>query len=429
MPTTSTTATTSTTYRELFRTPEFRPLFVSTGAQIAAQTLSGLALATLVYRTTASPLLSSLSMFGPSLAQMLGATFFLSAADRLPPRAALTASSLAFAAGTAVLALPSLPLGAVFAVILLQGVVASVGGGVRWGLLNEILPRDGYVTGRSVFNIMNGLTQVTGFATGAALLALLAPRPTLLLAAGLHLLAALTAAVGLTPRHPRSTGRPSLRATWRTNALLWSSRPRRLTYLGLWIPNGLVVGCESLFVAHDPGSAGTLFACAALGMLIGDIWVGRFLTPARRARLAHPLLLLLAAPYTLFVLHPSLPLAAALATLASTGFAASLIQQEHLMSLTPPHLSGHALGLHSAGMLTLQGTAATLAGTLAQLTSPATAITTMATLSATVTGGLVVAGRCGGGGGGGKPASPKRLGGRLRGETTAPAPRPRQRPS
>ncbi|MET8830610.1 MFS transporter [Streptomyces sp. NPDC004610] len=381
------------TYRELFRTPEFRPLFVSTGAQVAAQTVSGLALATLVYGATASPLLSALSMFGPSLAQMLGATFLLSAADRLPPRAALTAASLAFAAGTAVLALPSLPLGAVFAVILVQGLVASVGGGVRWGLLNEILTRESYVLGRSVFNVMNGLTQITGFATGAALLTLLSPRPTLLLAAALHLLAALTAAVGLTPRRARSTDRPSIRATWRTNTLLWSSRPRRLTYLGLWIPNGLVVGCESLFVAYDPGSAGTLFACAALGMLIGDVWVGRFLTPARRARLAHPLLLLLAAPYALFVLHPSLPLAATLATLASTGFAASLIQQEHLMSLTPPHLSGQALGLHSAGMLTAQGTSATLAGTIAQFTSPGTAMTTLATASVAVTGGLVVAGR------------------------------------
>lgn len=48
-------------------------------------------------------------MFGPSLAQVLGATFFLSGADRLPPRSALTGLSLAFAVATAVLALPGLP--------------------------------------------------------------------------------------------------------------------------------------------------------------------------------------------------------------------------------------------------------------------------------------------------------------------------------
>ncbi|MEU9334090.1 MFS transporter [Streptomyces sp. NPDC048290] len=383
-------------YRELFRTPEFGPLFLATGAGTAAQTVAGLALATQVHRATGSPLLAAVSMFGPSLAQVVGATFFLSAADRVPPRAALTVLSLTFAAGTALLAVPGLPLGSLFAVILLMGLVASVGGGIRWGLLNEILPKDGYLLGRSVFNMMNGLTQITGFATAGVLTTVLSPRLTLTLAAALHLASALVTARGLAARRPRGSGRPSIAATWRTNAVLWSSRPRRLTYLGLWLPNGLVVGCESLFVPYDPGSAGVLLACAALGMFVGDVGVGRFLSPARRAGLAHPLLLLLAAPYLLFPLHPSLPLAAFLAALASTGFAASLIQQERLMSLTPPALSGHALGLHSAGMLTMQGTAATLAGTIAQFTSPAAAMGTMAALSLTVTGGLAMAGRRGG---------------------------------
>lgn len=71
-------------YRSLFRTPEFTPLFLGGAAQSAAQTLGALALGTLVYRATGSPLLAAVSMFGPSLAQVLGATFLLSGADRLP---------------------------------------------------------------------------------------------------------------------------------------------------------------------------------------------------------------------------------------------------------------------------------------------------------------------------------------------------------
>jgi hypothetical protein len=43
------------TYRELFRTPEFTALFVASCAQVAATTLTGLALATLVYARTDSP--------------------------------------------------------------------------------------------------------------------------------------------------------------------------------------------------------------------------------------------------------------------------------------------------------------------------------------------------------------------------------------
>ncbi|MEV7139495.1 MFS transporter [Streptomyces tauricus] len=373
-----------TTYRSLFRTPEFTPLFLASSAQVAAQTMSGLALGTLVYRATDSPLLSALSMFGPSLAQVLGATTLLSAADRLPPRATLTGTALAFAAGTALLALPA-PLWTVFALILTLGLVASLGGGVRWGLLNEILPKDAYIVGRSVFNMANGLTQIAGYATGGVLIALLSPRGTLLTAAALYVTAAAVAHRALSPRPPRAKGHPSIRATWHTNTTLLSSGPRRHLYLALWIPNGLMVGCESLYVSYAPEHAGLLFACAALGMLVGDVAVARFAGPALRPRLGVPLLLLLAAPYLLFALHPRPSLAAALAALASVGFGASLLQQERLMAVTPPELAGHALGLHSSGMLAMQGVGAALAGTAAQLTTPATAMAATATASIAVT--------------------------------------------
>ncbi|GAA3967443.1 MFS transporter [Streptomyces marokkonensis] len=397
-------------YADLFRTPEFTPLFLSSSAGIAAQTVSGLALGTLVFRATDSPLLSAVSMFGPALAQVLGATLFLSGADRLAPRATLAGLSLAFAVATAALALPGLPLWAMFAIVLAEGLIASLGGGVRWGLLNEILTeggksddgksdegkragdKSGYMTGRSLFNMMSGVMQITGYAAGGALLTLLSPRLCLLLAACLYGTAAgLT--LRLTRRPPRAFGRPSVAATRRTNALLWSSAPRRHVYLALWIPNGLVVGCESLYVSYDPGAAGILFACAALGMLAGDVAVGRLLPARLRPRLGIPLLMLLAAPYLVLFLRPPLPLTAVLVALASVGFAASLVQQERLVALTPDELAGHALGLHSAGMLTAQGVAAALAGTVAQYSSPATAMTVMAAGSLTVTLTLTVASR------------------------------------
>ncbi|MFJ6074437.1 MFS transporter [Streptomyces sp. NPDC093065] len=379
-------------YAGLFRTPEFTPLFLSSAANLAAQTVGGLALGTLVFRATNSPLLSAVSMFGPALAQVLGATFFLSGADRLPPRATLAGLSAAFALITAALALPGLPVWGMLALVLVKGLIASVGGGVRWGLLTEILAKDGYLTGRSLFNMMNGVLQIGGYAVGGVLVTLLSPRLCLLLAAGVYAAAA-GLALRLTRRPPRTAGRPSVRATWHANALLLSARPRRHLYLALWIPNGLVVGCESLYVSYDPRAAGTLLACAALGMLAGDLTVGRLLPARLRPRLGVPLLVLLAAPYLVLFLRPPLPLTAVLVALASVGFGATLVQQERLIALTPDELSGHALGLHSAGMLTMQGVAATLAGTVAQFTSPATAMTVMALASLTVTLTLTVASR------------------------------------
>ncbi|WP_169985404.1 MFS transporter [Microbispora sp. H10836] len=373
------------TYRELFRTPEFTPLFTVASAQVAASTVSGLALGTLVYGTTRSPLLSALSMFGASFAQVLGATVLLSAADRLPPRAAMTGLALVFWAGTVVLALPGLPLWALFAVVLGMGLAASLGGGVRFGLLNEILPKDGYLLGRSVLSMSVGVQQIIGFGAGGALMTALSPRGTLLAAAGLYLVAAVVARWGLSARPPRAQGRPSPAQTWRTNRTLWSSVVRRRLYLALWVPNGLIVGCESLYVAYDASHAGLLFACAAAGMLAGDTLMGRFVPKRWRERLSAPLRLLLAVPYLVFLLHPSLPVAVAAVVLASAGYSAGLLLQERLMAVTPEEMSGQALGLQSSGVLTMQGVGAAIAGAVAQFTSAAAAMGVMAVASVAVT--------------------------------------------
>ncbi|WP_328307229.1 MFS transporter [Streptomyces sp. NBC_00442] len=373
------------TYQELRRTPEFTPLVLVCALQAAATTVSGLALATLVYAATASPLLAALSMFGGSFAQVAGAAALMSAADRLAPRAATAALALGFAVSTALLAAPGLPLVAVFAVLLCQGLAASVGGGVRFGLLGEILPREHRLLGRSVLNMSAGGVQICGFAVGAALLGVLTPRGTLLAGAFLYAAAAAAALRGLGRRAPRATGRLSAGATWRVNSLLWASRSRRLLYLGLWVPNGLIVGCESLFVPYAPGHAGQLFAASAVGMLAGDTVAGRLLGARLRRRLPVPLLLLLAAPYPLLASRPPLPAAVAALAVGSFGYAASLLQQEQLMALVPDGLMGQALGLHSSGMLACQGLGAALAGAVAQRVPAGTAMAVIAAASVAVT--------------------------------------------
>ncbi|UGQ11621.1 MFS transporter [Yinghuangia sp. ASG 101] len=376
------------TYRELFRTPEFTPLFATAGLSVAASTVSGLALGILVHSATGSPLLSALAMFGPSLAQVVGALTLLSAADRVRPRAATTGIAAGLAATTAVSALPGMPVWAIFAILGVEGLIASVAGGIRYGLLHEILAKDGYLLGRSVLNMAVGVVQIVGFALGGVLVALLQPRGALLAAAALSTAAAIVARLRLTDRRPRATGRPSAAATLRVNARLWSSAPRRGVYLALWVPNGLVVGCESLYVSYDSDHAGLFFACAAAGMLAGDTLAGRFLSRRWRERLGAPLRLLLAAPYLLFALAPPLFAALAAVTLASLGYAAGLLLQERLLELTPEELTGQALGLHSSGMLALQGIGALTAGTIAELTTPATAMATAAAASLAVTAAL-----------------------------------------
>lgn len=373
------------TYRELFRIPEFTPLFVTSAAVVAGSTLSGLALGTLVYAATGSPLLSALSMFGPSLAQLIGASTLLSAADRLPPRGVLSGTCVMFGVSTAALAVSGLPLWVAFAIVAVQGLVNSLAGGVRYGLLTELLSEDGYLLGRSVLNMSVGIMQICGFVAGGLLITTLSPRGTLVAGAALYLVAAVVARSGLRRRPPRASGRPSVSQTWRTNIELLGGAARRYVFLALWVPNGLIVGCESLFVAYAPRHAGLLFASAAVGMLAGDTLAGRFIPAGWRARLGAPMRLLLAAPYLVFALRPALPVAVAAIVLASVGYCASLLLQQRLMELTPATLSGHALGLQGSGMLAMQGVGAAIAGAIAQQTTPAMAMAVMAALSVAVT--------------------------------------------
>jgi len=120
---------------------------------------------------------------------------------------------------------------------------------------------------------------------------------------------------------------------------------------------------------------------SAAGMLTGDTVAGRFLPVRWRRRLITPVQVLLAAPYLLFLFGPPLPLAVALAAVASAGYAGSLLLQDRLVALTPDDLRGQSLGLHSSGMLTMQAVGASVASGVAQFLSPGHAMVVMATAS------------------------------------------------
>lgn len=377
------------TYSELFRTPQFTPLFVATWAHPATVTLNGLALATLVYASTGSPLLAAVMMFGPSFAHVIGATTLLSLADRVPPRASLVLIALATGAGSLVLAVPAMPLPVMFGVVFALALITSVAGGIRYGLLSQILPPGGYTLGRSVFNISSAVMQILGYALGGVLLTVLPARTVLVVSAGVAFASAIVLRFGLRRWSPRASGHPSIAVTWRVDRELLSTPARRAVYLAMWVPNGLIVGCEALFVPYDPSAAAALFVAAVLAMLVGDLTAGRLIPQEKRWRLIIPLLYLLAAPYLLFVLPLGAPVAVGLVAVASIGFASTLLLQERLIALVGEDIRGQALGLQASGMLALQAVGATLAGVTAEHLPVGWAMAIMAAASLIVTTALI----------------------------------------
>lgn len=382
------------TYRQLFGIAEFRVLFATQCLSVAAASVGSLALATITYSATRNALLSGLAMFGGPLIRLAASWFLLSASDLLRPRQAMAAVAAIGCAADLLQAIPGMPWGLRFVILALPWIAMSATGGSMLALVSDILPAGSYVFGRATLNIAVGGMQIVAYALGGILLLYLHTPALFLCAAAASALAFPLVVKGVGDHPARSAGQPLVRRARTINRRLLGSRLLRPVFLAAWIPNGLIVGCESLFVPFAGRSAGYLFAATAAGMLSGDILVGRFLPAQARTWLIEPLRFLLAVPYVLFLLHPPVLPAAALGFLASAGYAASLPLQERLISHTGPEIRGQVLGLNSTGLTAMQGIGAVLAGVLTQRlhggpTAAATAIGLMACASLAVTVALI----------------------------------------
>jgi MFS family permease len=366
------------TYRELFSVGEFRVLFGTQCLVMASVSIGSLALGTITYTATSSPVLTALAMFGGPLVQLVGSQLLLSLSDLLRPRFALLLVGSAMMVCEALQALPHLAWPWRFVLMAIPWLVMSATSGTRVALMSEILPSRAFVLGRSTMNIAVGVMQVVGYGTGGLLLVALSTTDLFLVSAGFLLLAVVWLRLGLTDRPARAKGAQVVRRTRQVNRHLLSSPVLRPLYVYLWLPNGLVVGCEALFVPFAGHQAGYLFAVTAAGMLAGDVVVGRFVPEHRRDRLIGPLRLLLAVPYLACALVPPVAVVAALGMVASFGYSASLPLQERLLVHTDPSQRGQVLGLSSVGLMVLQAAGALFGGAVGQLLSQVSSTPTAA---------------------------------------------------
>ncbi len=352
------------TYRELFGIAEFRILFTTTSLSVGAGSVGSLALGTLTYAETGSPLLSAFVMFGGPLVRLATSWFLLSLADLWRPRTAMMLAAGVMAAGNALQAIPGLPMVPRLVFLVVPWILLSATGGSMVALVSDVVPEGSFIFARATINIAVGVMQIVGYGLGGLLLLSFTTSQLFLGAAATCLVGLALVRFGIGDHPPRATG-AAVRRSRAVNRLLLGSPVLRPVYLALWVPNGLVVGCEALIVPYAGTGAGFLFAATAIGMLAGDVLMGRVIPPAMRDRLVEPARLLLAVPWLPFLLQPPLPVACALAAVASVGYCASLPLQERLVTRTAAEIRGHTLGLHGLGMTAMQGVGALLAGAVA----------------------------------------------------------------
>ena len=88
------------------------------------------------------------------------------------------------------MAIPAIPVAALFALVLGIGTLNSLSSGARTALIRDSVATEAYVPARSLFRIAVQLAQIGGNAVGGALLLLLTPSGALLVNAGSFVFAA-----------------------------------------------------------------------------------------------------------------------------------------------------------------------------------------------------------------------------------------------
>jgi predicted MFS family arabinose efflux permease len=383
------------TYRSLFTIREFRALFLNRCVVVISVAASGLAMATITYEATRSAVLSGLSLFGGPLVALIVSQFLLAWSDRVRPKVGLMGQMGAALISDALQLVPGMPWQARFGLLAIPYAAYAMFAGTRWVMVREIVPEGSYILARSLMNLAEGGMQVVGYGLGGLALLWLSPRGLFAVAALADLVSLVSVRLGVRDRPAPAAGGTDasvVRRTLAVNRRLLRSPVTRPLYLALWVPNGLVVGCESLFIPYGNAAsaghgwlAGWLFASTAAGAMTGDLVIGRFVPSGRRDRIIEPLRLLLAGPYLVFFLTPAPEIAVLIGFLAAAGYAASLPLQDRLIRHTDDAIQGQVLGLHMNGMMVGQAIGALVAGAVASFLPPATAMGAMAVASMAVT--------------------------------------------
>ncbi|MFF0134030.1 MFS transporter, partial [Streptomyces mirabilis] len=114
-----------------------------------------------------------------------------------------------------------------------------------------------------------------------------------------------------------------------------------------------------------PGWYAALMGCLPVGMLVGDLLVGRLLRPPTRERLVVPLIALMGLPLVGFAAEPAVGVSSCLLLLCGFGFAYGLGLQRPFLDALPQNGQGQAFGLLGSGSMSLQGVGPACFGSVA----------------------------------------------------------------
>ncbi len=367
-------------FREVFASREFRALYVATALSWIGDFLAKAAVTALVYHETKSPAISAATFAIGYLPWVLGGPVLAALAERYPFRPFMITCDLARAAIVAVIAIPSMPVPAMLALLFATALLNPPFESARSALLPRLLDGDRYLMATVTQNVTNQGAQLIGYLIGAGMAAY-HPHIALSVDAGTFALSALLI-TGFV-----SSYRPGLEKSQRTHLLRETAEGFRVVFrtdvlraiavliFALMLYTTLPEGLAAAWAGHlnqnkTPAMAAfdqaLIMASYPAGYILGGIVIGRLMSPATRRRLIRPLAVVVPLLLVPAVFDPPGGVVALLTV--GCGFAvAGLFPSANAMFVRalPDAFRARAFGVMQGGVQVLQGVAIFLCGVLA----------------------------------------------------------------
>ncbi|WP_165974477.1 MFS transporter [Nonomuraea deserti] len=371
------------TYADIFGGREFRALFVSRALSTIGDYVARVALVITVFAETGSVALMGVTFALTTLPDLFGGPMLAGLADRLPRRAVMVAADLGRALLLLVMAIPGLPLVALWALLAAIRLLDSPFTSAYMSTMSVVLPGKRLVKGSALTQLVNHVSYTIGFAAGGVIVSLTGLSVVLVSNAATFTLSGVVILLGVRTRPATARTGPSLSWLGATRAAIrYVAAHRRLRVIMLFpFPIATTLVCQTLAtpytaqIGHGPAGAGLLMAASTAGIVVG-LWIFPLLIPDQRPLHVVVLTIMSCAPLVLFVAVPGMVAAAALMVVSGIALYFWIPLAAEFTQTVPDDMRGQAVGLLTTTMRVTQGTAILIFGLAGQNAMSSTVIAT-----------------------------------------------------
>lgn len=361
------------TYADIFAVREFRALFTSRALSTIGDYIARAALVIAVFAETGSTALMGITFALTTLPDLIGGPVLAGLADRYPRRAVMVVTDVGRALVLLVMAIPGMPLGALWALLFVVRLVDAPFNSAYISTMSVVLPGKRLVKGTAVTQLVNHIAYTVGYAAGGVIVGLTGLSLVLVFNAATFALSALAILVGVLARP--ATAHPDAPPSWlgSTRAALRhiAAHPRLWLTMLFTLPIAATLVSETLAapyatqISHGPAVAGVLMGSGPAGIVIG-LWLLPMLIPDQRVRHVVVLSILCCAPLVLFVVVPGVVLASLLIVISGVALYFWIPLAAEFTQAVPDEMRGQAVGLLTTMMRVTQGVAILIFGLVAQ---------------------------------------------------------------